>query len=87
MVVRQLRKNYNGNAFHCELNPIELIWLQLKHYIKSYNWAKCVEHVKRIEDDYAKKYLRTSALPANGDQRYVVDLQSDADYEMSDEME
>jgi len=60
---------------HPELNPIELVWSQLKDYIKKKNvnyslkevekhakdffdtfdeaeWAKCVDHVKRIEEEY-----------------------------------
>jgi hypothetical protein len=47
-------------------------------------WAKCVNHVKRIEDDYASRFAHAVALPANGDSRYIVTLDTDADDEMSD---
>ncbi len=47
-------------------------------------WAKCVNHVKRIEDDYALRFANAVALPANGDSRYIVTLDTDADDEMSD---
>ena len=60
---------------HPELNPIELVWSQLKQHLKKKNvdysltnveklakeffadfenskWKKCVDHVKKIEDEY-----------------------------------
>ncbi|KAI5637523.1 DDE superfamily endonuclease domain-containing protein [Phthorimaea operculella] len=60
--------------YHCELNPIELIWAQIKGYVGRHNktfkldaveellkdgisrigtesWKKCVEHIKKKEDE------------------------------------
>ena len=61
--------------YHCDLNPIELIWAQMKRSVRARNtngtlasvsslveeavagisapdWAKCCEHVNRLEDEY-----------------------------------
>ncbi len=50
-------------------------------------WAKCVQHVKHIEDDYHTKIAvnSISRYPEDGDLRFVVNLESDADDEMSDD--
>lgn len=42
-------------------------------------WEKCVNHVKRIEDEYASWFAYSAALPDNGDTLHIVTLETDAD--------
>lgn len=76
--------------YHCELNPIELIWAKVKTQVKKQNsnenqtvkrvesliknaietvtasdWQKCIEHTKKLEDDYRKKDVGRKYLIEN----------------------
>nr|CAH7743014.1 unnamed protein product [Callosobruchus chinensis] len=48
--------------YHCELNPIELVWAQVKNEVaqeaigavSADNWQKCVSHLKAEEEKFWK---------------------------------
>jgi hypothetical protein len=46
-------------------------------------WSKCVEHVKNFEQEYTKTMTATEHDYDFSDGRYVVNLESDADDEVS----
>ena len=93
--------------YYCQLNPIELIWAQVKQEIKKHNsnsnqhlkrveeltiqslghvtpnnWFKCMEHTRKLEEDYRKKDIAFEHLFES----FVIELsQSDTSSDECDE--
>ena len=83
--------------YHCHLNPIELIWAQVKSDVRmnnsngnqslkrveqltkeaiakvtALNWRNCVNHTKKIEQEYIEKDRAVSHLY----ERFVINVES-----------
>ena len=111
-IVESIAKNAGHETLrlpphHCELNPIEMVWGVLKHYVATENkdmtlksveeffrkrhaelkdqpefWKKCVEKVKRIEEDYRKSDISVDIQV----EKLCVELHPDSSSD-SDELE
>ncbi|XP_066596594.1 uncharacterized protein [Prorops nasuta] len=55
-VIDKLAKKYNKEilrlpSYHCELNPIEMVWSMVKQYVKSHNTTFKVQDVKKLLEE------------------------------------
>ena len=42
--------------YHCEFNPIELVWKDMKHYLETHNTEFKPDHISNLISEFQKQY-------------------------------
>ncbi|VVC24453.1 Hypothetical protein CINCED_3A008901 [Cinara cedri] len=63
--------------YHCQYNPIELIWAQPLYAVTVDNWKSCMSHCEKLQDEDFRKGLRDEIL---GSIILTINPDEDSDY-------